>query len=155
MRTLPTLSDLLPEYEAAIQALRRDGTLTPAQGLDLVVAFYREVRIGTAAAGDANDEDMLLFQYGTQDWHDGRGAFFGLDITRQVIVEEDEEPLIYQLSLKFEFDPAPFSACNSYNSWSTTLPELTEWASHQKATVGFQVAQDMVFRAVKVNVQEV
>ncbi len=155
MRTLPTLSDLLPDYEAAIRTLRRNGTLTPAQGFDLVVAFYRQVRIGAAVAGDANDEDMLLFQYGTQDWHDGRGAFFGLDITRQVIINDAEEQLIYQLSLAFEFDPAPFSACPPYNSWSTTIPALDEWSSSQKATEGFQLAQARPCRAINLGMQQV
>lgn len=155
MSKLPTLAELLPYYRAAVQALRRDGALTVEKGVDLAVAFYREVRIGATVPGNATDEDILLFQYGSQDWYDGRGEFFGLDITRQVILEEDDEPLIFQLSLTFEFDPAPFGACKSYNSWSTTLPALAEWVTGQKATPGFTVAQVNAFRDVNLRVQQV
>jgi len=41
MSRLPTLAQLLPAYEAAVQALRTRGDLTVEQGVDLVVAFYR------------------------------------------------------------------------------------------------------------------
>ncbi len=155
MRKLPTLPDLLPDYQAVIQRLQSQEALTVDRGLDLVATLYREVRIGDIEPGNANDEDMLLFQYGIQNWYDGRGEYFGLDITRQVIVAEDEEQLISQLSLKFEFDPAPFAACKSYNSWSTALPALAEWVTTQKSTPGFTLAQANAFRDVKLGVQQV
>lgn len=155
MRNLPALPDLLPAYEAAVQQLQSEKALTIDQGLDVVVALYREVRIGDAEPGGATDEDMLLFQYGTQNWYDGRGEYFGLDITRQVIVAEEEEQLIYQLYLEFEFDPTPFRACKQYNSWSPTLPALADWVSLQKATPGFELAQGNPFRAVQLGVHQV
>lgn len=155
MRMLPTLSDLLPDYQAAVQQLQRENALTIDRGLKLVAALYQEVRIGDAEPGEGNDEDMLLFQYGIRNWYDGRGAYFGLDITRQVIVAEDEEQLIEQLSWEFEFDPAPFQGCACYTSWSTTLPMLAEWVSRQKATPGFALAQANSFRAVNLGVQQV
>ena len=97
----------------------------------------------------------FTIQYGTQNWYDGRGEFFGLDITRQVLVAEDEAPRISQLSLKFEFDPTPFGACKSYNSWSTTLPALAEWINVQKATPGFTLAQANAFRDVNLVMRQV
>jgi hypothetical protein len=155
MRNVSTLYELLPDYEAAVELLRSKGKLTIEQGFDLVVALYQTVRVGAAIPGDANDEDMLLFQYGTSNWYDARGEYFGLDITRQVIVEEQGEPLIYQLAFEFEFDPAPFSACSSYNCWSTTIAALADWVSQQKATAGFQLAQARVFRNLVISVREV
>ena len=97
---------------------------------------------------------MLLFQYGLNSWADGRGDYFGLDITRQLTVEEDEEQLIYQLSLEFEFDPHPFAACRPYNSWSITMPALGDWVRRQKATAGYLVAQGVVFRDLKIGIQQ-
>jgi hypothetical protein len=152
MRTLPTLPDLLPDYEAALQ---RSGRLTIDQGLDLAAALYREVRIGAAVPGDERQQDLLLFQYGTKNWYDGRGEYFGLAITRQLIDEIEEEALICQLSLEFEFDPAPFARCGTYNNWSTTVPALAAWVSQQRATAGFRLAQAVRFRAVNVGVQQV
>jgi hypothetical protein len=154
MRNLPTLHDLLVDYQVAAQLLRSKGELTLEQGFDLVVAFYREVRIGAAVPATSSDEDMLLFQYGTWNWYDARGEYFGLDITRQVMVEEGDEQAIHQLSFAFEFDPAPFSTCTAYNSWSTTLPALADWVSSQKATAGFQLAQAVVFRDISIGLQE-
>jgi hypothetical protein len=155
MKTLPTLYELLPDYKKAVQALRSEGLLTIERGVDLVVRCYREVRIGATLPGDASEADMLLFQYGLNSWADGRGDYFGLAITRQLIVEEEEEQLIYQLSLEFEFAPPPFAACTPYNSWSTTLPALGDWVRRQKATAGYLVAQSVGFRDLKVGIQQV
>ena len=44
MRTLPTLTELLPGYETA-QALRSEGLLTVERGVDLGGSCYREVSI--------------------------------------------------------------------------------------------------------------
>ena len=51
--------------------------LTFADGLDRMLAVYREV-----AADEANgpDGDMLLYQWGTYDWS-GTGATFSMDLT--------------------------------------------------------------------------
>jgi hypothetical protein len=155
MRTLSTVHELLPDYKTIVQALRSEGLLTIERGFDLVVTCYREVRIGAALPGDDSEEDMLLFQYGTNSWADGRGDYFGLDITRQLLVEEDEEQLVYQLSLEYEFDPLPFAACKPYNSWSTTMPALGDWVRRQKATVGYLLAQSVVFRDLKIGIQQV
>jgi len=37
---LPTLSDLLPDYQAAVQQLQRENALTIDRGLKLVAALY-------------------------------------------------------------------------------------------------------------------
>jgi len=152
MSVLPTLVDLLPAYEAAVQRLQASGRFTIAQGLDLVVALYREVRIEAAGPADSGEEDLLLFQYGPCNWHDGRGEYFSLNITRQTI---DDEQLICQLFLEFEFDPAPFAGCGAYNNWSSTSPGLADWVNQQQATAGFRLAQAVPFRAVKTGIYEV
>lgn len=155
MSVLLTLADLLPTYEAAVQRLQASGRLTIAQGLDLVVALYREVRIEAAGLADSGEEDMLLFQYGTCNWHDGRGEYFSLNITRQIIESIEEEQLIDQLFLEFEFDPSPFAGCGAYNNWSSMSPGLADWVNQQQATAGFRLAQAVPFRAVKTGVYEV
>jgi hypothetical protein len=155
MRSLPTLDALLMEYQVAVQVLHSKGELTIEKGFDLVVTFYREVRIGAAVPDTGSDEDMLLFQYGIYNWYDARGEYFGLDMTRQLITEEEEEQVICQLSFAFEFDAAPFSGVNHYNCWSPMLSALTDWASSQKATAGFKLAQTVAFRGLNIGLQEV
>lgn len=155
MNILPTLDSLLAEYQVAIQLLRNREELTIEQGIDLAVRFYQEVKIGAGVLAAFSDSDMLLFQYGAQNWYDGRGEYFGLDITRQFMAEDEGEQLLYQLSLEFEFDAAPFAACHSYTSWSETSPVLTDWVASQKATEGFKLAQGVPFRRVNIDLQEV
>lgn len=140
MSILPTLDNLRAHYQLAAQSLRNKGELTIEQGFNLVVAFYQEVKIGRDATNASDDEDMLLFQYGSWNWYDVRGEYFGLDITRQVIFEEEGEQVIYQLSFGFEFDSAPFFGCRHHTSWSETNPSLADWVTSQKATEGFKLA---------------
>ena len=82
-------------------ANRQLNTLAPSEGVELMLAFYRDHR----AAGcriDA-DGDMLLFQWGTYDW--GEGEAFEVEITRQFILGDGDDEDIFQLSLTFRFQP--------------------------------------------------
>jgi hypothetical protein len=68
------------------------------EALQLVTSFYTKYKIhGVDAA--TPDDDMLLFQYGTHDLHDGEEVYFTIDFTRQLRVDEDEE--YFQLALTF------------------------------------------------------
>lgn len=66
-----------------------------------MVSFYRDVRVEKCSV--EADEDMLLFQWGTYDW--GKGEFFELKITRQLMQSNGDDDEIWQLSLTFKFDP--------------------------------------------------
>ncbi len=61
--------------------------------------FYQKEQVEGCAIDQ--DGDMLLYQWGTYNW--GKGKVFEFNITRQLIVEEDEDENIWQLSLIFEF----------------------------------------------------
>ena len=74
--------------------------LTPAAGFEALLAFYGEER--AEGCDPDQDGDVLLFQWGTNDW--GDGPEFEVDITRQLIDDMDDEPR--QLALTFEFDAA-------------------------------------------------
>ena len=97
--------------------------LTPAAGFEAMLAFYEEER----AEGCAIDEDgdMLLCQWGTNDW--GEGPAFEVDITRQLIVTDDEDDEPRQLSLTFSFDPAVGQGKRSGNRWCHTPNDLPEF----------------------------
>jgi len=86
--------------------------LTLAEGIRLMLAFYRDVRADNCKLDE--DGDMLLFQ-----WGGGQGSF-ECDITRQFIVthSEDDEPAMSQLSFTFHFASSPqFGAIKSGNHW--------------------------------------
>jgi len=77
--------------------------------------FYRHQR-----ADDCDPEadgDMLLFQWGTYDW--GNGRFFEFDLTRQFITGEDQEDEdIWQLSLTLRYLPNDeLLSLDSGNQW--------------------------------------
>ena len=62
--------------------------------------FYRDERVDESLI-ESSDGDMLLFQWGTYDWGDGK--HFQIDITRQFLLKRKDEP--YQLHLKGKFPP--------------------------------------------------
>lgn len=73
---------------------------TPRELIDLMFSFYQSVASSNCAEIDG---DMLLFQWGTNDW--GNGKYFGLNITRQFIEKEfQDDDAISQLSLTLKFD---------------------------------------------------
>jgi hypothetical protein len=98
-------------------------TLTPAAGVEAMLAYYAEVRAdGCPFEGD---RDMLLFQWGTYDW--GAGPAFEVDITRQLIFTHRKEKQIWQLRLVFRFDPSVGVRAGERNRWCQSLDELGEF----------------------------
>lgn len=103
--------------------------VSASEAIDLMAAFYREVRADDCDL-DA-DGDMLLFQWGVRNWGDGES--FEYDITRQLIPEpagDDEEPHAYigQLSLTVKFPPfAALRAITSGNRWCYHPVELDDF----------------------------
>ena len=78
-------------------------SLSPWSGIDLMLAFYEEVRAKGCVV--KRHDDMLLYQYGTYDWFMGEGEWFEFDITRQLIKGVPSDDNIKQLSLTFKFKP--------------------------------------------------
>lgn len=109
--------------------------LTPAAGVEAMLAFYAEDR---ADGCDLEvDGDMLLFEWGTHDW--GEGAAFEVTITRQLLVagNEDDEPR--QLSLRIRFDPsAALGGEDAGSDWCLS-PSRLEAFRH--SVMGSQVVQ--------------
>jgi hypothetical protein len=104
----------------------RIGSLSPARGLEMMLAFYGSVRfddVDLAANGD-----MLLYQWGTYDW--GEGESFEFDITRQLILGNGEDEDIFQLSLTFKFQPTvALRQLGAGNRWCHSLEEVEEFRS--------------------------
>jgi hypothetical protein len=88
--------------------------LTPAEGIAAMIACYADERVDGC---DVEDEgDMLLYQWGVNDW--GAGEAFEVNITRQLIVADDEDDGPRQLSLTFRFEPCgALRAVRGGNRW--------------------------------------
>lgn len=157
MLLVQTPQALLTHYQQALHPLLT--TLTLDTGMELALDLYQQVKV-MGVSGVEQEDDMLLFQYGTWDVGDKeQGPYFGLDLTRQVTLLDklEEDPLLYQLRYEFQFDPAPFVGCQSYNSWSAGENNLalSDWVATQRATPGFELARALPFRAFKLLLDEV
>lgn len=62
--------------------------------------FYNENRAIDAMSLE-EDGDMLLFQWGTYDW--GNGKHFEIGLTRQLIPSGDEDVDIWQLQISYYY----------------------------------------------------
>ena len=76
------------------------------------------------AACAACSDDILLYQWGTYDW--GNGKYFELDITRQFIEAElEDDDAISQLSLTYKYQPsAELDALGTSNCWEDATPDF-------------------------------
>jgi hypothetical protein len=122
----------LKRLEAAGVALN---TLTPAAGVEAMLAFYNEERADRCDLDE--DGDMLLFQWGINDW--GHGPAFEVNLTRQLIVADDEDDSPQQLSLTFRFDPtvAP-KGLKDGNRWCESPDGLAAFRRFVSASKAFQ-----------------
>src|SRR5438067_2763877 len=113
-------------------------SLQPAEGIDLMLDFYRNERVDGCPVAD--DGDMLLYQWGCYDWGDGES--FELDITRQLIDAGGEDEDIRQLSLTFRFVPnATLRALGDGNQWCSSPAGLSEFRSFINASAAFSAVR--------------
>lgn len=92
--------------------------------LDMALDYYKNTRIKGCIIDQ--EHDMLLFQWGTYDW--GMGSFFEFDITRQLVIEKDEEYVgIYQLHMTIKYNECDeLSALDTGEFWCSNLTEIDE-----------------------------
>jgi hypothetical protein len=90
--------------------------------LQVMLDFYESQRCDGCAIDQ--DGDMLLYQWGTFDW--GNGEHFELDITRQFILEGEDEP--YQLHMTLRLDPTDdCRQVGNGNRWCVSPSALREF----------------------------
>ncbi len=126
------------EFKRAIaRANSRVSSLTPADGLELIADFYRNVRAEDVAR--LPDQDMLLYQWGTYNW--GQGAHFSLGLTRQLIVGSGEDDHIWQLHLTFYFPPdQALQQIGKGSRWCESLEALPEFVAFVWSSQAFHAA---------------
>jgi hypothetical protein len=102
--------------------------LTPAEGIPLMLEFYKDLRADDCELD--NDGDMLLYQWGVYEDLDG-GESFHLDITRQFTVSDKYgDDAMSQLGLTFFFKPpAKYKAIKDGNRWCSSPKELKAFRS--------------------------
>jgi hypothetical protein len=133
------------------QALQAPTARVVATVLHTLVAFYQTTAI---AEVDLTEEevDALLFEYGTYDWHDGRGARFTLGFTRQFQLAGDEEYYQLRCEVAFAGDFAP--ELPAVTSWSWDHPTLAAWQAAVHQTVGYRKAETSTAQTVEVRLNQ-
>ena len=111
--------------------------LTARDGVAAMLAFYAQQRADDVDP-DA-DGDMLLYQWGV--YPTAGGKTFQLDLTRQFITPDEDEP--YQLSLTFHFAPADdLRRVQSGNRWCTSPQELDAFRQFVESSPAFTAVAD-------------
>ena len=112
---------------------------TPGEGLEQMFLFYRSA---PAVGCTRPDGDMLLFQWGTYDW--GEGRHFELNITRQFIEQGlQDDDAISQLSLTYKFEPSDeHEAVGDGNHWCHSLDDLASFQALALSSPAYALAAD-------------
>ena len=124
----------------------REGDLDLADGCAAVFDFYRDMRPQGRVFEQHEDADMLLFQWGTNDW--GRGEHFAFNLTRQLVTCEDaEDEDIWQLRLTFKFEPDnELRALSRGDNWCGSLTELPEFREYVHRSAAFTACNERQIR---------
>lgn len=145
MKKTILLSAIEQKYRATTQEyIEKNTFLTTDSVINLSLNLFIEYKVAETFSADEDENDMLLLQYGVQDWGDEKGEHFNFDITRQFILTESEE--FYQLSFSLIFDPTDFRQCESYNSWSTGFKNIDDWAANTRSTLGYHLSKMKNYR---------
>jgi hypothetical protein len=114
--------------------------LTLEKGIRLMLDFYRDVRAEGCSLED--EGDMLLYQWGTFDW--GEGRRFQCNITRQFMEpDEEEDDAISQLSFTFYYPASEFhDSLADGNQWCASPDELPEFEEFITGSAAFKAVKD-------------
>jgi hypothetical protein len=81
--------------------------LSAEEAVDAAIGFFESERADDV---EAEMGDMLLFQWGTYDWHDGSGSSFQFELARQFVVAgsapEQADDAMWQLRLTLHYPPS-------------------------------------------------
>jgi hypothetical protein len=120
---------------------------TPAQGIEAMICFFKDVRPQSPVVEDSGD--MLLYQWGLYDW--GQGPSFQLNITRQFIEVIEEEEVMSQLGLTFHFAPSDeIKAFGNKNQWCETKSALNEFATFIQQSAPYVALKDSAAKRIEV-----
>ena len=127
---------------------------TPDPGFAEMFAFYRDVRPVDCAPVDS-DGDMLLYQWGTYDW--GEGKYFNLNLTRQFILQGlEDDDAIFQLGLTFFYQPSHvLDGLIQGNRWCHSPAELTDFQQFVLSSEAYSTARGLTPAKVELRYESV
>lgn len=136
------------QHELRARVDRLDSPVTESL-IDAMIAFYRDQRIDSVDL-DA-DGDMLLFQWGTYDW--GEGKNFELDVARQFIDREKDEPK--QLHILMKFPPSETTkALGDGNEWCEAPKHVDAFVRFIRSCNAYLALQSQPPASVEIDFEE-
>ena len=116
---------------------KKPGDLNIATLVAEALSFY-ELKKCSGLSVDA-ESDMLLYQWGTHDW--GNGKHFEFNLTRQFTASDAEgDDAISQLSITALFTPTEeLSALESGNQWCENVDELGPFRGYIESSSPYTV----------------
>ena len=149
-----TLEKIEKEYiEKVNDILNNNGQNLSAELLvEISFTLFNEIKVKDISDSECEENDMLLFQYGTYDWGNEFGKHFMLDITRQFINPDEDEP--YQLSFTLIYEPELFKDISAFNCWSDSYADINDFSAEIKTTSGFKVANKNIPKTFQIHFEQ-
>jgi hypothetical protein len=126
------------------KCIKNQGLKFKESSLETIIPVIKEHYVYSYNFCDKeNDGDMLLFQWGDEDFDDEPDAFYVVDFTRQFSLEKDKEYLsMKQLEVCYYYNKSDIpSFPKSGNKWSTSFEEIElflEWVTTTEAYLAIQ-----------------
>ena len=148
---LMDLDKIEAEYRKRIEeAFNHKKVVTATEMVELSATLFRALKVSGISGDEDADSDMLLYQYGVYGTRSDK--YFEIDVTRQFIEPNENEP--YQLSLTLKFEPELFGEVGRYNCWSSDFSGIEEFVAHIKTTDGFKLADKYVANAFQLHFEQ-
>jgi hypothetical protein len=129
------------EFEKIVKEKLTNSKISPDIAIQSINEFYENYKTPHTDVDENSDDDMLLFQYGIQDW-EGTGPKFEFNLTRQITIPDDDE--FYQFSLTINYESnVDTTNIESYNLWSIDCDSIESWIDEIKKTDGYKVASNL------------
>jgi hypothetical protein len=153
MRTQLIKDNIETIFSQKLNELTATTSLTATSLLELIIEFFKNYQI-TDVDTMIPDNDMLLFEYGTYDWHDGKGKNFTFAITRQFYVENEMSDGFSQFRVVLYFNSEEFKQIKALNKWSIDFENIDDWKIYVSNTDGFKRAEDRIPKSFEVFLTE-
>jgi hypothetical protein len=141
----------LEQVQQRMAALPPDTQANPKRLFEAVLDLYEGERINGTSLEEGGD--MLLFQWGSYDW--GNGRFFELDLTRQAIPSGEEDPPILQLHCTFRYEPAVFDGIDAGNLWCESPADIVGFARFVLSSEALRQTVDQVHVSFSSDLEDV
>ncbi|MEX0790896.1 MAG: hypothetical protein WD178_08995 [Actinomycetota bacterium] len=132
--------DLLAGFQHFASACGVDPAADPHPTVfGAMLRYYAEVRIN--GCDPADDEDMLLLDWGSYDW--GQGRSYEIDLSRQVLLPGGTDEAVVQLHVVYRFpNTGDLAKIPVGNDWWGSPGTVDEFAEVLNVNVAVAAAAD-------------